>query len=126
MICLQEVNLSFLNLLHQYGAELGGKKHEYYMQVSKMHWYDTVILSKYPCRFYKKLFEQSQMGRCLLTAVITLQGETNQYLGVHCVHLESLNNIPERMRQLKDVNKISSNLDISIVAGDFNFSDGGQ
>ena len=35
-----------------------------------MHWYDTVILSKFPCKFYKKPFANSEMERNALTAVI--------------------------------------------------------
>lgn len=51
-ICLQEVNSNFLNLLHQSSKQFLGS--DYFMAVTKMHWYDTLILSKYPCRFYKK------------------------------------------------------------------------
>ena len=59
------------------------------MPIMKMHWYDTLILSKYPCRFYKKMFETSGMGRCVLTALFEFE-DVNQKplkLAVNCVHL---------------------------------------
>lgn len=53
-----------------------------------MHWYDTLILSRYPCRFYKKAFETSGMGRCMLTAVVELQDKDKVVrLAVNSVHL---------------------------------------
>jgi endonuclease/exonuclease/phosphatase family metal-dependent hydrolase len=92
IICLQEVNQTFLNLLHSPSGcykRLG----EYYMAKTKMHWYDTVILTRYPCRFYKKKFETSMMGRCVLAAVFEFgKGERKVTVGVNCVHLESLEN----------------------------------
>jgi hypothetical protein len=64
------------------------------MPVTKMHWYDTLILSKYPCRFYKKEYEVSGMGRCDLIAVVEFAqlGTSKTFkLAVNCTHLESLN-----------------------------------
>jgi mRNA deadenylase 3'-5' endonuclease subunit Ccr4 len=55
IICLQEVNSNFLAELHQ-SAKLLTEGCDYYIPIMKMHWYDTLILSKYPCRFYKKPF----------------------------------------------------------------------
>jgi endonuclease/exonuclease/phosphatase family metal-dependent hydrolase len=76
IICLQEVNSNFLNWLHQSAKIFQGE--DYFMPVTKMHWYDTLILSKYPCRFYKKDFEMTGMGRCNLTAVIEFaQADSN-------------------------------------------------
>lgn len=88
VICLQEVNAGFLNELH--GA-LGkvSQKQDHFIPIIQMHWYDTVILSKYPCRFYKKVFEKSSMGRCVLTAVLEFaasEGRTFK-LAINCVHL---------------------------------------
>ena len=61
------------------------------MPVMKMHWYDTVILTKYPCRFYKKIFDSSGMGRCALTAVLEMaEGKEKKVnIGINCVHLQS-------------------------------------
>ena len=69
------------------------KKFTYFMPLMKMHWYDTLILSKYPCRFYKLPFENSGMGRCNLAAVIQFKDhhETPFKVAINCVHLESLN-----------------------------------
>ena len=69
VICLQEVNQQFLNLLHSPTGKYK-KLAEYYIPNMKMHWYDTLILSKYPCRFYRKIFDTSTMGRCALMAVL--------------------------------------------------------
>lgn len=69
IICLQEVNGEFINLLYSSAKQIT-EKFGYYVPIMKMHWYDTLILSKYPCKFYKKLFENSSMGRCNLVAVI--------------------------------------------------------
>ena len=71
VICLQEVNQNFLNLLHSPSGKYQ-KLSEYYLPMMKMHWYDTIILTKYPCRFYKKIFDSSTMGRCALTAVLQM------------------------------------------------------
>ena len=65
-ICLQEVTQSFLQLLHKLGPKSWLK--DYYMAVIPMHWYDTVILSKFKCRFYKKRFEVTFMERSMLLA----------------------------------------------------------
>ena len=125
VICLQEVNQQFLNLLHSPSGnykQLG----EYYMPVMKMHWYDTVILTKYPCRFYKKIFDFSGMGRCALTAVLEMaEGKEKKVsIGINCVHLESMNHAKERMNQIKIIEEMNKSMDMSIIAGDFNFSDG--
>jgi len=59
-----------------------------------MHWYDVVILSKYPCKFYKIPFKTSTMGRSVMTCVLELFDENKKEsfkLGINCVHLESLN-----------------------------------
>jgi mRNA deadenylase 3'-5' endonuclease subunit Ccr4 len=69
IICLQEVTGTFINYLYDSCKALT-KSQEYYIPIIQMHWYDTIILSKYPCRFYKKKFENSSMDRCNLTAVI--------------------------------------------------------
>jgi len=69
VICLQEVNQQFLQLLH---APSGAYKQleEYYIPNMKMHWYDTLILTRIPCKFYRKVFQSSSMGRCALAAVL--------------------------------------------------------
>ena len=69
VICLQEVNQQFMNLLHSPSGNYK-KLSEYYLPMMKMHWYDTIILTKFPCRFYKNIFDSSTMGRCALTAVL--------------------------------------------------------
>lgn len=125
IVCLQEVNKNFLDILHQSAKYL--KEYEYFIPLMNMHWYDTLILSKYPCRFYKKQFQTSGMGRCNLTAVLQFADKSNSgtfKLGVNCVHLESLNNAAERMRQLSQIKKLNENLDMCLIVGDFNFSDG--
>lgn len=54
-----------------------------------MGWYDTIILSKFQCKFYKIPFEGSFMGRNMIFAeLIEAQGR-NVIVG--CMHYESLN-----------------------------------
>ena len=40
------------------------------------------------------------------------------------MHLESLNYPKERMRQLKIIEEMNEKVDLSIIAGDFNFTNG--
>jgi hypothetical protein len=53
-----------------------------------MGWYDTLILSKYKCNFYKIPFPSSLMGRSMLFA--ELLEAKGQNIVVGCVHYESL------------------------------------
>lgn len=45
-------------------------------------------------------------------------------MAVNCTHLESLNCQPHRIAQLQEIQALNTAMDMSIVAGDFNFSDG--
>ena len=38
------------------------------MAQTERNWSDTLILSKYPCKFYKQPFINSKMGRSILAA----------------------------------------------------------
>ena len=69
VVCLQEVCPKFMKALLQSLEQLQ-QGQDYYLSITKMHWYDTVILSKFPCRFYKKPFANSEMERNALIAVI--------------------------------------------------------
>ncbi len=91
IICLQEVNQQFLNLLHP-SNEIFKSYTECFMPVMPMHWYDTLILSKYPCKFYKIPFATSTMGRCNLVSVIEFaKNDGSKFkMAINCVHLESL------------------------------------
>ena len=64
-ICLQEVTKDFLALLHS-----GRWKwiSDYYVGVFSMQWYDTIILSKYKCRFMKVPFKTTNMSRSMTFA----------------------------------------------------------
>jgi hypothetical protein len=42
----------------------------YFTAATPMNYYDTVILSKYECKFYKKPFESTTMQRNMLFAEI--------------------------------------------------------
>lgn len=55
-----------------------------------MHWYDTVILSKYKCKFVKRPFQKSTMSRSLNVAEVV--SEDGRNLQVGSVHYESLSN----------------------------------
>lgn len=55
IVCLQEVNSNFFAMLCN-AIKSSTFKTEYYLSFSKMHWYDVIILSKYPCKFYKMPF----------------------------------------------------------------------
>lgn len=84
--------------------------------------YGTVMLSKYPCRYYQCEFE-SLMGRSLILA--------EPYLPVHLIvatsHFESLNQAPLRCKQLEttfSVLKAAQGDEFaahSVLVGDFNF-----
>lgn len=53
-----------------------------------MGWYDTLILTKYKCRFYKIPFEVTGQGRSMLFAeLVEAQG---QNIIVGSMHYESL------------------------------------
>jgi hypothetical protein len=45
------------------------EKHELFLPLIPMHWYDTIILSKFPIQFYQIPFEGSMMSRNLVTGV---------------------------------------------------------
>lgn len=82
------------------------KGQEYYLSITKMHWYDTVILSKYPCRFYKKSFTNSEMERNVLTAVMSFRQpnvESTFTVAINCVHLESSPSPMYRIEQLQEI-----------------------
>ena len=65
-ICLQEVTQGFVQKLH--GLPTNGWIRNYYTAVIPMGWYDTVILTKYKCKFYKIPFDNSFMGRNMVFA----------------------------------------------------------
>ena len=86
-----------------------------------MHWYDTLILSKYRCRFTKIPFKTSGMTRSMLFA--ELVGSKGENIIVGSMHYESMNHTEERISQIKQVQNITSHCDRVIIAGDYNFSD---
>lgn len=85
-ICLQEVTQDFVKLLHALPAD--GWIKDYYTGIIPMGWYDTVILTKFKCRFFKPLFENSFMGRSMLFAEMIEAKGRNIIVG--CMHYESL------------------------------------
>jgi endonuclease/exonuclease/phosphatase family metal-dependent hydrolase len=67
------------------------------------------------------------MGRGNLMAVVEFalpDTESTFKLAVNCTHLESLNNPTHRISQLQEIEALNKGMDMSIIAGDFNFSDG--
>lgn len=71
-----------------------------------MSWYDTAILSKYPSRFYKKSFANSEMERHVLTAVIEFSQpnvERTFKVAINCVHLEISPSPRLRIEQLQEI-----------------------
>jgi endonuclease/exonuclease/phosphatase family metal-dependent hydrolase len=102
---------------------------KYFIPSIKIDWYGTLILSRYPCRFYKKPFDCSQMERSLLMAVVEFaqkDSEKTFKIGVNCVHLESSESSGPRMQQIEEIKALNEKFDLSIIAGDFNFSDGSE
>ena len=108
-----------MELLHQMGKK-SWLRH-YYMAIIPMGWYDTIILSKFKCRFYKKLFEGSGMQRSMLLAELFTEDGSNIVVG--SMHYESLDHPAERIRQMKEVYAATEKANTVIIAGDYNFSD---
>lgn len=99
----------------------------YFIPCIKINWYDTLLLSRYPCRFYKKPFQGSQMERSVLMAVVEFAQQNSEEpfkIAVNCVHLESSESSGPRIQQLDEIVASNQKFDLSIIAGDFNFSDG--
>ena len=118
-ICLQEVTGRVLEAIHKVSAK--GWVKDYYMSVVPMGWYDTVILSKLKCRFYKRNFKGSFMQRCMLLAELFVENGDNIMVG--SMHYESLNHEKERIAQMNEVHETASKACRVIIAGDYNFSD---
>jgi len=53
-----------------------------------MGWYDTLILCKYKCKFYKERFANSHMERSMLFGEIVDRNGDNIVIG--CMHYESM------------------------------------
>ncbi len=115
-ICLQEVTQEFMQLLA--GQEWVG---EYFTGLFPMGWYDTLILSRYRCRFSKAPFHDSAMGRSMTFAELVGEGQS---LVVGCVHYESLDNPRARCSQIAAVQAATQDCERVVIAGDYNFSDG--
>jgi len=47
------------------------------MPVIPMHWYDTLIVTKFPMTFYQIPFKQSSMARKLLMGVFNIVNDKN-------------------------------------------------
>lgn len=60
IICLQEVTQTFTQALWNNSKTLCVKG-ELFMPVIPMHWYDTLILSRFPIQFYQMPFATSYM-----------------------------------------------------------------
>ena len=89
-------------------------------------WYGVILLiSNRLCtkRMLLVDFPHSAMGRRLVMADIQIQ--THQLVRIGTVHLESLNNQEQRSEQLQICQNalMKYSPDISILMGDFNFSD---
>jgi len=75
-----------MGLLH--GLSTNSWIKDYYTCVIPMGWYDTIILTKYKCKFYKIGFENSFMGRSMLFAELITADGNNLIVG--SMHYESL------------------------------------
>lgn len=95
------------------------------MPVIPMHWYDTLILTKFPIQFYQIPFEKSFMERKLLMGVFEIVNENNETksFSINCVHLESMNHAELRISQLKQISEANKGIDTVCLVGDMNFSD---
>lgn len=78
-ICLQEVTAGFTKLLHELPTNSWIKN--YYVGVIPMGWYDTLILSKYKCRIFKKYFTNSYMQRNMLFSEVPVKSGKNIIVG---------------------------------------------
>lgn len=88
-----------------------------------MGWYDTLILTKYKCKFFKQAFKTSYMQRGMLFAEILIKDQQNIIIGT--MHYESLGgNQKIREQQMGEVQTVTNQCQRVIVAGDFNFGDG--
>lgn len=114
-ICLQEVITPFFNALCD--CDWVRKKYSISGFGKFSNSYECVILSKYPCNFYKTPFP-TRMGRSLKFAELMING---QKIAVSTVHLESLNNPDYRARQMQISFDILRTYDEAFIMGDFNF-----
>lgn len=60
----------------------------YYTGVTPMQWYDTIILSKFKCKFFKTPFKNSFMSRSATFAELMTKDGQNLIIG--SMHYESL------------------------------------
>lgn len=68
-----------MNLIHALPTNSWIK--DYYTGVLPMGWYDTLILTKYRCKFFKQAFKTSYMQRSMLFAEILVKGQQNIIVG---------------------------------------------
>ena len=54
---------------------------DYYVGVLPLGWYDTLIMSKYRCKFFKKRFDNTTMERSMLFAEMPVKGGDNIIVG---------------------------------------------
>lgn len=83
---------------------------KYFMPSIKIDWYDTLILSRYPCLFYKKPLQGSQMERSVFLAVVAFAQKNSEEtfkIGINCVHLESSESAGPRMQQLDEIKALN-------------------
>ena len=90
----------------------------YNVSANELRGYGILILTRFSCWFFEKIFEVSMMGRSLLLAEVI-----NKDLIVATAHFESLNNAKCRESQMNETFDIikRSGIKNSIVVGDYNF-----
>ena len=125
VICLQEVNSSFLAALaraQQAGAHAWLASYE--LSAPDLgagpHYGVAMLVRRALCPvFSRRPFEGSEMGRELLLA--RLSSAALGSLAVGCVHLESLDAAGARAAQLRDCAEALAGEGAAVLCGDFNF-----
>lgn len=92
-ICLQEVTKTFMELLYNLGSESWAKN--YFMSSVPMgRYHDTLILSKYKCKFYRIPYsKKTDQKRTMLFAELFINHKTPskqiESVIIGCMHYES-------------------------------------
>ncbi len=73
VVCLQEVTGQAVKNLYEHVKDITQGMHEYYIARMNMHWYDTIIMTKFPIHFYKIPFQLTGMSRSLVMGVTYIE-----------------------------------------------------
>jgi tyrosyl-DNA phosphodiesterase 2 len=117
-ICLQEVTLDYFQML----SDSKFIQQNYYISSNFESGRDVLILSKYPVKFYKYLFQLTfQKKKLLYTEIYLGEFKPEMQCIVATSHFEGLNAEYFRINQLEETFKILKSAPTCFLNGDFNF-----